>query len=83
MKSKKLAKYLVIKLVRLYQRVFSPDKGVLRFLYPISGACVMYPTCSDYMIQAIEKYGVFVGVFKGIRRIGRCHPYQKKLVDLP
>ena len=36
--------------------------------------CLFTPTCSSYMIMAIYKYGLFVGVFKGIRRITRCRP---------
>lgn len=80
---RKVPKYAIIKAIRLYQIILSPDKGFLRFLYPVSGACVMYPTCSEYMVISLEKYGVFKGFIKGIRRIGRCHPYQKKLIDLP
>lgn len=76
-------KYVVIKFLRLYQIVLSPDKGLLRYLYPIRGACVMYPTCSEYMVISVEKYGSLRGVIKGVKRIGRCHPYQKKLVDIP
>lgn len=83
MKSRKVAKFIIVKLIYVYQVVLSPDKGFLRFLYPISGACVMYPTCSEYMVLAVEKHGVIKGLFNGVRRIGRCHPYQKKLVDLP
>ena len=36
--------------------------------------CVFTPTCSTYMIMAIVKYGLFIGVYKGIRRLIRCHP---------
>lgn len=36
--------------------------------------CRFQPTCSSYMIMAINKYGLFVGVYKGIRRIIRCRP---------
>ena len=35
--------------------------------------CVFIPSCSEYMILAIEKYGVIRGIYKGIRRMGRCH----------
>lgn len=81
--NRKPAQYIIIKIVQLYQGVFSPDKGFLRYLYPVRGACVMYPTCSEYMILSVKKYGSFNGVIKGLQRIGRCHPYQKKLVDIP
>ena len=36
--------------------------------------CRFYPTCSEYMKQSIEKYGVFKGVWLGVKRICRCHP---------
>lgn len=37
--------------------------------------CRFYPTCSNYAMQAIEKYGVFKGVILGIKRLLRCNPY--------
>lgn len=40
----------------------------------IRSRCRFEPTCSTYMIMAINKYGLFVGVVKGIRRIRRCKP---------
>ena len=36
--------------------------------------CRFTPTCSTYMIMAIQKYGLFIGIFRGIRRIVRCKP---------
>lgn len=39
--------------------------------------CKYYPTCSEYMKQAIMKYGIFKGVFLGIKRILRCNPFSK------
>lgn len=53
-------------LIRAYQLVLSPLLG---------NNCRYYPTCSCYAHQAIEKYGVFRGLWLGIRRIGRCHPW--------
>lgn len=44
-------------------------------------SCVFLPTCSEYTKQAIEKYGVSIGVFKGFKRILRCHPWQKNHYD--
>ena len=37
--------------------------------------CRFYPTCSKYTYLAIEKYGVIKGIFLGIKRILKCHPY--------
>ncbi len=39
------------------------------------GKCRFYPTCSSYAIMAIEKYGVFKGLYLGTRRILKCHPF--------
>lgn len=39
------------------------------------GGCRFYPTCSDYSIQALEKYGFLKGSLLSARRILRCHPY--------
>jgi uncharacterized protein len=57
---------ILIALIRGYQKIFSPLKP---------NTCRFYPTCSDYMIDAIMKYGAFVGIYRGMRRIIRCHPF--------
>ena len=49
--------------IRIYQQVISP-------LLP--DACIYYPTCSQYAIQAIEKHGVLRGCWLAVRRIARC-----------
>lgn len=61
-----MIKYLLIKLVRVYQLCISP------FLPP---TCRYNPTCSTYMIQAIGRYGAIKGGFMGLKRILRCHPW--------
>ncbi len=57
-------KQIVITLVKLYQ-FFAPEKVRLR--------CRFEPSCSQYMILAIEKYGLFKGLKKGINRLKRCN----------
>jgi uncharacterized protein len=68
-------KRILIGLIKLYQKTLSPDHG------PLSGGkqkvCRFYPTCSDYTIQAIEKYGVLKGMGMGIWRVLRCNPWNK------
>ncbi|WP_162100806.1 membrane protein insertion efficiency factor YidD [Latilactobacillus sakei] len=59
---------ILIALVRFYQIGISP------FLPP---SCRYYPTCSSYMIQAIQKHGAIKGLIMGIGRILRCHPFVK------
>ena len=39
--------------------------------------CKYYPTCSEYMRQAIEKYGALKGVYLGTKRFLRCNPFSK------
>jgi uncharacterized protein len=59
---------LVIGLLRLYKGLISP-------LLP--SACRFYPTCSDYARQAVEKHGVPRGVWLGLKRLCRCHPFHQ------
>jgi putative membrane protein insertion efficiency factor len=47
----------------------------------LPSACRFEPTCSVYMMQAVEKYGVWRGVGKGLRRIVRCHPFHEGGLD--
>lgn len=58
-------KKIIISLVRLYQK---------KAPYHIRSACRFEPTCSEYMILAVQRYGCFKGVLKGIRRLLRCKP---------
>lgn len=53
-------------LLRGYKRLISP------LLPPM---CRFEPTCSVYMMQAIEKHGVLRGVWFGVRRLSHCHPF--------
>lgn len=48
-------------------------------LGPLLGGCCRYhPTCSQYMIDAVQKHGAMRGGWKGLCRIGRCHPFSKR-----
>ncbi len=71
-----LARGLVLKMIRLYQKTLSLDHGWLSALFP-DGYCKFHPTCSEYTYQAIKKYGVVRGGWKGIKRIVRCNPFSK------
>jgi len=57
----------VVLMVRAYQMVLAP-------LLP-PNTCRFSPTCSQYAIDAVEKYGVLEGCWKAVKRIGRCHPF--------
>ncbi|MDQ1088210.1 MULTISPECIES: membrane protein insertion efficiency factor YidD [unclassified Siphonobacter] len=60
-----MRRFLII-LVRIYQGALSPYLG---------NSCRYTPTCSQYAIQAIEKYGPWKGGWLAIRRIASCHPW--------
>lgn len=61
-----LLKYILIALLRFYQGTISP-------LTPPS--CRFVPTCSQYGIEAIQKYGAFKGGWLTLKRLSRCHPW--------
>jgi len=69
-------RYVVIILLKIYQKTLSFDHGVLKVFYP-HGYCRFRPTCSDYAIVAIEKYGLIKGGIKAFKRVMRCNPWNK------
>jgi putative membrane protein insertion efficiency factor len=58
--------------IRFYRRYISPIKPP---------ACRFYPTCSEYALQAIEKYGPVKGSWLAAKRIARCHPFHPGGID--
>lgn len=69
-------KKIILLLIRLYQRTLSPDTGVFSYRHP-NGYCRFYPNCSEYSYQAIEKYGIFKGIYLSLKRIYHCHPFNQ------
>ncbi|MBZ4193087.1 MAG: membrane protein insertion efficiency factor YidD [Candidatus Contendobacter sp.] len=63
---------VLIALIRLYQWLISPWLG---------NHCRFYPSCSEYARQAIERYGVWRGVWLAIRRLLCCHPWHPGGID--
>jgi putative membrane protein insertion efficiency factor len=59
-------KFIVLGLIRFYRAAISP------YTRP---SCRFYPTCSEYALKAVEKYGVLKGGWLAVRRILRCHPF--------
>ena len=64
-------KKLIISIIILYQKTFS------LWLNKLGVRCKFYPTCSQYMILAINKYGVKKGVIVGFKRLLRCNHFSK------
>ena len=60
--------------IRMYQRLISPLLGP---------TCRFTPSCSEYVLTAIEKYGVLAGTVRGLYRICRCHPFARGGYDPP
>lgn len=56
----------IILLIKIYQMLISP-------LFPSS--CRYTPTCSNYTLEALKRYGIIKGGWLGVRRIFRCHPW--------
>lgn len=65
-------KKILIKLIEIYQNIPLRSHNKCRF----------YPTCSNYMKEAIMKYGSIKGLYLGIKRIIRCNPSSKGGIDL-
>ena len=66
---KMTSRSFVIFLINLYQKYISGIFGK---------KCRFYPTCSEYTKQAIDRYGIIKGSLKGIKRISKCHPFNKR-----
>lgn len=59
----------LIGLVNVYRRLISPNKR--------APSCKYIPTCSEYAIEALKKYGPFKGSYLTVKRIIRCNPFSK------
>lgn len=66
---------ILVTIIRIYQKLISPDHsfwGRRRFPH---GFCRFYPSCSEYSRQAIVRHGLLKGIGKSIWRILRCNPF--------
>lgn len=61
-----------IKMIKFYQNNISRSFG---------HRCIFYPSCSEYTLQAVDKYGIIKGNILGIRRILKCNPFSRGGVD--
>jgi putative membrane protein insertion efficiency factor len=69
-----MTRWLILRAIRLYQLLLAPLLGP---------ACRFYPSCSRYTATCVERFGVTRGLWLGVRRIARCHPWHPGGLDLP
>ncbi|OGZ54463.1 MAG: membrane protein insertion efficiency factor YidD [Candidatus Ryanbacteria bacterium RIFCSPLOWO2_02_FULL_45_11c] len=62
-------------LIHIYQLLFSPDQSVL--FSKKARICRFFPSCSAYIIEALQTHGFLSGWWRGIKRIARCHPWRE------
>lgn len=67
-------KSIIKRIIFIYQKLISPLLGK---------NCRFYPTCSEYALMCIDKYGVLLGSLKTLLRILKCHPLHPGGIDLP
>ncbi|MBM3734179.1 MAG: membrane protein insertion efficiency factor YidD [Acidobacteria bacterium] len=63
---------VIVAVLVFYKRWISP-------LLP--SACRFHPTCSDYMRQSVERHGAVTGVWLGLKRLAKCHPFHEGGMD--
>ena len=68
MNVRNIPKNSMLVMLRFYKRQISPA---------LPPSCRFFPTCSEYAMQAVEKYGAVKGGYLAARRILRCHPFHK------
>jgi putative membrane protein insertion efficiency factor len=61
-------KKLILALIRFYRKSISPNTPP---------SCRFIPTCSEYALEAVEKYGALKGSWLALRRLSRCHPFHR------
>lgn len=70
-------KWLLLKLITLYQKLFSPDHSFwAKKIYP-HGYCRFKPTCSEYGHESIKRFGIIKGSWIAIKRVFRCNPWNE------
>jgi hypothetical protein len=57
---------VIVFLLRVYKRVISPV---------LPPACRFHPTCSEYTLEAVQRHGAARGLWLGLKRLSRCHPF--------
>lgn len=64
---------IIIRIINFYQLILSPDHGV--FSRQPGTICRYFPSCSEYTKEAVQNYGTLKGLWQGVKRVSRCHPW--------
>ena len=67
-----MAHRIAIYFIVLYQRILSPLTGP---------SCRFYPSCSQYALESLQRYGMLRGSWLAVKRIARCHPFHPGGID--
>ncbi|PIZ95376.1 MAG: membrane protein insertion efficiency factor YidD [Candidatus Magasanikbacteria bacterium CG_4_10_14_0_2_um_filter_37_12] len=78
-----LPRVLVLFLIKIYQKILSPDHSFWARNKNPHGYCKFTPTCSQYGYEVIKKKGILIGIPKTCWRIIRCNPCNPGGIDLP
>lgn len=70
-------KYILMALIKIYQKTLSYDHGLMGKLFPNTRYCRYTPSCSEYGYTAIERFGSIKGGYMAFKRVMRCHPWAK------
>lgn len=76
MKFKYFPSFVAVSIIKFYQKTLSFDHGFLKVFFP-HGFCRFRPTCSEYAISALEKYGFLKGGIRALWRVLRCNPWNR------
>ncbi|HUS60036.1 MAG TPA: membrane protein insertion efficiency factor YidD [Nevskiaceae bacterium] len=70
-------KKTILFLIRFYQKHLAFESRIFKLLFLTDKVCRFKPTCSEYTYQAVSRYGIIRGCWLGLKRVVRCHPWNK------
>jgi putative membrane protein insertion efficiency factor len=72
-----MIRHFALKIIKVYQKIFSLDHGFLGKLFPNTRYCKFTPTCSEYGYTAVERFGLLKGGYLAVRRLLKCNPWSE------